>query len=199
MMRPFHLGLWFPGLLSYGESSLIFIIPTTLAAGRVLFALTEKSTRVLITCIFLPFLSTNKTNHAQTLLLYHQGEGGVSDQSLSFCPRVRLQVETMTQRLNLCTAFFFFGSISKRRQPPVYWLDEPQLDKKTARKSGLRPGFVTDFGPKLFSVLTGLWTFQTITTQTFQPNYPMEEGRDKFNRLFVRVHKGAPLCPWGEE
>lgn len=67
---------------------------------------------------FLPFLSTNKTNHAQTLLLYHQGEGGVSDRSLSFCPRVCLQVETMTQRLNWCTAFS--GSISKQRQPPVY-------------------------------------------------------------------------------
>lgn len=198
MMRPFHLGLWFPGLLSYGESSLIFIIPTTLAAGRVLFALTEKSTRVLITCIFLPFLSTNKTNHAQTLLLYHQGEGGVSDQSLSSVPvcvcRWKPWHKDWTGAL-----LFLFGSISKQRQPPVYWLDEPQLDLKTARKSGLRPGFVTDFGPKLFSVLTGLWTFQTITTQTFQPNYPMEEGRDKFNRLFVRVHKGAPLCPWGEE
>lgn len=64
--------------LSYGESSLIFIICTTLAAGRVLFALTEKSSRVLITCIFLPFLPTNKTNHAQILLLCHQGEGGAS-------------------------------------------------------------------------------------------------------------------------
>lgn len=65
--------VFFLSHLSFQYSFFMFIIYTTLAAGRVLFALTEKSTWVLI--IHISFLSfpINKTNHALILLLCYWG------------------------------------------------------------------------------------------------------------------------------
>lgn len=87
MMRPLHLNfcffLFFISYLSCQYSFFMLIIYTTLAAGRVLFALTEKSTWVLITRISFLFLPINKTNHALILLLCHQGE-------VHFCSRASM-------------------------------------------------------------------------------------------------------------
>lgn len=83
MMSPFYLGLCFFSCLSYQYSFFMFIIYTTPAAGRVLFALIEKSTWVLIARISFLFLPINTTNHALILLLCHPGE-------VHFCFRTSL-------------------------------------------------------------------------------------------------------------
>lgn len=85
-MSPFtRVCVFYLSCLSYQYSFFMLIIYTTLAAGRVSLALTEKSTWVLITRVSFLFLPINKTNHALILLLCHQGE-------VHFCSRTSMFV-----------------------------------------------------------------------------------------------------------
>lgn len=107
--------------LSCQYSFFMLIIYTTLAAGRVLFALTEKSTWVLITHITFLFLPINKTNHALMLLSCHQGE-------VHFCSRTSMSVFPFVP-VSICSSwpwqilkmeYCFFRKIAKLSWPIVY-------------------------------------------------------------------------------
>lgn len=125
-------------LVSDQYSFFMFITYTTLAAGRVLFALTEKSTWVLIIRISLLSLPINKTIHALILLLCHWGEVHFCSRNsmLGFplYPWEHLQVTSMTQifKMEYC-----IRSISKLRWPTFYQICKPQLDFLIAGIPGL--------------------------------------------------------------
>lgn len=87
----------------------------------------------------LPFLPTNKTDHALILLLCHQGEDRTCGFGFPLVPEC-MQVKTMTLVLKM--EYCFFGNILKLRQPTFCKIHKSQLDFIIEREPRLMQSFV---------------------------------------------------------